>query len=110
MKKLQRPNPGQVAGKDTPADYTGEEAPERVLRINLCFLKYGTNDKVQGAAIFICLFLLILFLLIIGCGAFFSSSRDWLEKPLPWIQNTFILVVGMALGRSIKDTDKNTDP
>jgi len=45
-------------------DYTGSEAENRVLHINLWFFKYGTNDKTHAAAMVLSL---LLFITIIGC-------------------------------------------
>ena len=101
LRKLKRIDPDKMAGSDNPSDYTGSDAvPDRVLRINLGFFKYGTNDKTQGAAIFFSLLLLILIFLTIILQCFFPI----IDKFLPWLQSTFILIIGIALGRSSKGT------
>jgi len=101
FKKLKKPAPENVKPKDIPADYTGENASERYLFLNFGFLKYGTNDKFQGAAILFALFIFILIIISIIMGFVFPSACGWSEKCLGWLQNTFILIIGVAIGKSL---------
>lgn len=98
-KPLKRPTTVDESSKDTPADYTGKDAPERVFHFNLGFLKFGTSDKIQGAAV-----LLSILILIVICGVFAAglsnSSNPWIEKAFGWLSSAFLFVVGVAVGRS----------
>jgi hypothetical protein len=83
----------------TSRDWTGPAADNRVLHINLPFLKYGTSDKAHAAAIVLSLVLLavIIFLSFIGI---FSHETSWLDKIFTWLGSTFVFVAGVAVGRS----------
>lgn len=83
----------------TLSDFTSENANHRVLRINLGIVKYGTNDKVQGAAILFCLLLFILITVTISVGVY-HKEHYWINKIFSWLTSTFILVLGIAIGRA----------
>jgi hypothetical protein len=95
------PSPGElseVPDKYTKSyDYTGTDAPHRVLHLNFGFFKYGTNDKAHAAAIVLSIVLLIvtLFLVIIGM---FAPNAAFLEKVVTWLWNGFLFVAGVAVG------------
>jgi hypothetical protein len=99
MRALRRPPPNEVGPKDSPADYTAVTAPERVLHINLPFLKYGTADRIQGAAIVILMTMLPILLLVVFLGMWPSFS-PWAEKVFGWLGPVIVLVSGVAMGRS----------
>ena len=101
MKKLKKPSPEHVKPKDKSTDYTGESAPERVLWINLYFIKYGTNDKFQGAAIFFSLLMIFLMLIMVIIGCFKCESQAWAEKFIGWLQTMLVFTVGIGIGKSI---------
>lgn len=96
-----RPEAGQVRLKDKPSDYTGADAPERVFFVNLWFMKYGTTDKFQGAALFISILLLILFVILAIISAI-RPEASLIDKAFSWVGSTFLVVVGAAIGRSTK--------
>lgn len=101
-KTLKKPEVVDVTSKDIPADYTGREAPERVFHFNLYFLKFGTSDRIQGAAV-----LLSILLLIVICGVIIGGisrpDNPWVEKAFGWLSSAFLFVVGVAVGRSGQD-------
>ncbi|NGX51905.1 MAG: hypothetical protein KR126chlam5_00194 [Candidatus Anoxychlamydiales bacterium] len=101
FKKLKKPAPKDVNPKDNPSDYTSDKASDRFLYLNFRFLKYGTNDKFQGAAILFSFFIFILIIFTITMGFIFPSACGWSEKCLGWLQNTFILIIGVAIGKSL---------
>lgn len=70
------------------------------------FIKYGTNDKVQAAAI---LFSFLLLPIVILCVLFsiFKGSCDILDSILDWIKYVFIMGFGAVIGRSSCDNGKN---
>jgi hypothetical protein len=106
LRRLNKPSADRVLQRDTPADYTADEAPERVLHINMGFLKFGTNDKLQGAAIVLAVFLLILISAITIYGISHQPS-EFQDRVFNWLTNTFLVVLGVAVGRA--GSDKSND-
>ncbi len=104
-KKLNRPPPDNVAEKDSPNDYTGRSADERVFFINLGFMKFGTSDKFQGASMFI-LVILSICLTIASIVGFYSSS-DKVMSFIDWGTFPLLLTIGAAIGRSVEGGDNN---
>ncbi len=102
LRRLNRPPQDRVLQRDAPADYTGPEAPERVLHINLWFVKFGTNDKLQGAAILLAIFILLLITVVIFYGMTHTTT-EWNEKVFSWLSSTFLIVAGVAIGRASSD-------
>ena len=102
LKPLRRPKSNQVVHKDSPSDYTGDDASERVLRVNLLFLKFGTKDRVQGAAIMLSVLLLICVMAVSLLGFFSTDPSKILlfEKIFSWLGSTFVFVSGVAVGRA----------
>lgn len=94
-----RPSPNDVTEKDRPEDYTGPSAPNRALFINLYFLKFGSDDKIQGAAIFVCICLTILIILVLMINTIKESSA-LTTAVLDWIKSPFLLALGAAVGRA----------
>lgn len=86
-------------------DYTGKRADQRVLYINLYFLKYGTNDKVHAASLLISCFLLIVITLLIISTIFgwVDASDDFVEKMFDWLTNTVLFTIGVAIGGRAKE-------
>lgn len=106
LKPLKRPDPSQVRQKDEPDDYTGDNASDRVLFINLGFFKYGTNDKSHGAAIILS-FLLFVLLAVIFVIGFWATNVDWAKECLRFVGTTFVFVAGVAVGRSGKNENSH---
>lgn len=94
---LRRPDAENVARTDVPRDYTGNSAEERSLYINMGIVKYGTTDRLQGAALFLALVLLALVILCIIAG--FFGNADWAKEVIMWLGTPLSLVVGVAVGR-----------
>jgi hypothetical protein len=102
MKPLKRPSSGQIVRKDNPSDYTGDGASERVLLVNLFFIRFGTKDRVQGAAIMLSILLLLCISLVAILGYFSNNplKDPWFEKIFSWLGSTFVFVSGVAVGRA----------
>lgn len=101
LKKLKRPESGNVVRIDNPADYTSGNAGDRVLFVNLWFVKFGTTDKLQGAAIFLTVLFLVMAIVVIFVGLF--GDKLWAKEALSWLTTPLMLVVGVAVGRGSKD-------
>jgi arginine exporter protein ArgO len=99
LRRLKRPQPSNVGPRDTPADYTGVDAPERVLIINLGILRYGTTDRFQGAAIFLSFILLFLLALVMIFG-FICGETPLFDRIFGWLGSAFLFVAGVAIGRA----------
>jgi hypothetical protein len=99
LKKLKRPDPSNIPTTDNPADYTGDEAPERTLLINLGFIKYGTNDRTQGSAVLFSFLLLILIALLVLLGILNQDSTEVVKESLSWLKGVFTLIIGVAIGK-----------
>lgn len=97
-KPLRRPAPEQVGRKDVPSDYTGPSAGGRFFVINLGFMKLGSDDKLQGAALFLSVLLFLLLCIVVGFG--FFANAEWAKHALTVIVTPLMLVVGVAVGRS----------
>ena len=84
------------------SDFTGKDARDRVLYINLWFFKYGTNDKVHAAAVVLSIVLLLAIIALI----FFGTSHhegNWDEKAFSWLGGAFLFISGVALGKGGSD-------
>jgi hypothetical protein len=101
MTQIQIPPPDNLskvpdqATKKGISDYTGPEADNRVLHINLGILKYGTNDKAHAAAV---VFSLLLFFAIIGV-LIFGDGGAWTKEAFRWLGGAFLFVAGVAIGK-----------
>jgi len=80
-------------------DWTGSGANDRVMHINMPFLKYGTNDKTHAASLLLSLLLLIIIVFLSICGMF-SSNAAWMDKVFTYLGSAFLFVAGVAVGRS----------
>lgn len=98
-KVLRRPQPSEVLHRDSPADYTGPDASERVLYINLGFLKFGTTDRLQGAALVVLMLLFPILIVVIVLGMF-PDSNAWADRIFSWVGPVIVLVSGVAVGRA----------
>jgi hypothetical protein len=100
MRKLRRPEPENVWPHENENDYTGSQASERTFHFNLKFIKFGTKDRFQGAAILLTCFLLTVLLILLLVGAFLETAQNWLAPSTAWVQNSLLFVMGIALGRA----------
>ncbi len=72
-KKLKKPSDSDINKVDNEEDYKSPIAKNRILYINLRFVKFGVSDRLQGAAIFLTILLLIpIFVALIG--GFFDKA------------------------------------
>jgi hypothetical protein len=83
-------------------DFTGPDASNRILFINLGFFKYGTADKAHAGSIFLSLVLILVAFLIMIIGLS-SANGPWLEKVLSLVWSAFLFVVGVSIGRAQSD-------
>lgn len=80
-------------------DFTGRSANNRVLRINLGVIRYGTDDKTHAAAVVFSLLLFAVIVLVVLAGIA-SSDHDWTYRVLQWLGMPFSMVIGVAIGRA----------
>jgi hypothetical protein len=107
------PPPGDLspepdASTSKSPDHTSNNAEGRVFFMNLCFMKYGTDDRVNGSAMFLSILLLIIIFVLIGVGIFYPEST-WLERMFTWVGGAFFLVCGVAIGRNADNLTRNSD-
>lgn len=81
-------------------DFTGGEAENRVLHINLGFFKYGTSDRTHASALVLSL---LLFLTIVGV-LIFGDGGTWSQEAFHWLSSSFLFVSGVALGKGGNET------
>jgi hypothetical protein len=87
-------------------DQTGPTAKDRIFYLNFGILRFGTNDKIQGAAI---LFAILIFISYIGVVLYSISinqndlKASVLDKALSALWNGFLLTIGVALGRGMNN-------
>ena len=95
------PPSGEVVSPDQPSDYTARSASRRALYINFGFIKLGTTDPLQGAAIFLSITFLLVAIVVIFLGAVMALNGigDWMETALAWIGAPLSVVIGVAIGR-----------
>lgn len=99
LRTLNRPEKENVVRKDNPDDYTGNNASNRTFYVNLRFMKYGTSDRFQGAAIFLSVILLFLWMCIAVLGIW---HHDWSNELMGKLSPILTLVVGVAVGSAAK--------
>jgi len=80
-------------------DYTGPSADDRVLRINLGVVRYGTNDKTQGAAVIFALLIFGVICLLFVLSLFIAEGSR-VDSVMAWLSNAFLFVLGIATGNS----------
>ena len=71
--------------------------------MNLGFIKFGTTDFLQGAAILLTLFFLLLALVAIIVGLW---NVEWAKSVLAWIAAPLALALGVAVGRSSRSNSE----
>jgi len=98
---LRKPNETTVDRLDSPDDYTSDRASERVFYVNLGIVRYGTSDKLQGAALLLAIVLLPLIFICILIGFFWDQT--WAKEALNWLGTPFLLVIGVAVGRGSRN-------
>lgn len=97
LKKLPEDDSGTEAF-DRLTDYTADNAPRRSFYINLKFLKFGTPDIVQGAAITLSLFLLVTMIVL---GGLATMLPDGVGHSMAILSHPLAAVIGVAIGRNI---------
>ena len=91
-----------LAGQDNVSDYTSNTASNRYLKINLGFIKYGTDDKTQGAAMVLSILLLLIIILTSG-ACLWWDKLDFATIILQLLFPAFTLVAGVAIGKSLNN-------
>lgn len=62
-------------------------------------VSYGTDDKGHAAALLLSVSILVLILIIVVIGAWLSD-RTWLVDTLKVLGSAFLIVAGIAVGKS----------
>jgi hypothetical protein len=91
------------ATREQLADMTGHQAEERLLFLNLRFIRFGTRDATQAGALILCLMLSVLLIADVIAG-FWAVNGPWSDKIFGWASNTFVLFAGIAVGRGTRGT------
>lgn len=82
-------------------DYTADTpAPGRILVISLPFFKYGTSDRFQGAAVLLSIVLLGVIAILLTASFIIDIPDGRFDKIFSWLGGTFLLVMGVAIGRA----------
>jgi hypothetical protein len=76
-------------------------APGQVFGLNWFGFKYGTDDKVHAAAVFLSVLLLVLIAFVCLLGT--VVDRSWIPTTLQGLIPAFTFVAGVAVGKSIED-------
>ncbi|WP_147324557.1 hypothetical protein [Shinella sp. WSJ-2] len=79
--------------------FTDGHAPNQVFHFSKWGFAYGTDDKGHAAALTLSFAILALILLIVFMGAFLSD-REWLADILKVLGSAFLIVAGIAVGKS----------
>lgn len=92
--------------RDTSKDpcFTDGHAPNQVFHFSNWGFAYGTDDKGHAAALTLSFAILALILLIVVVGAFLSE-REWLADILKVLGSAFLIVAGIAVGKSTSKSD-----
>ena len=91
------PPAGSNVTLDSPADYTSDgDAPNRAFVLNAGFIKIGSVDPLQGAALFLSVVLTFILLVVALVGL---SNPQWAKDVLVCINSLLSMVVGVAIGR-----------
>ena len=95
----------------TAPDYTGEQADNRVLLIDLRFLKLGIPEISKAIALVLCLIILAFSFTIMIVGLWVNNTI-WLDRIFSWLGNAFLFLVGFAVGdvKAIKGQTKSSFP
>lgn len=79
-------------------DHTGmSPADGRVLRVNLGFLKFGTDDKAQAVAFILSVFMLILLVVL----AIFAPDSEQATNLASLLEKAVLITIGVAVGQSL---------
>ena len=97
-KPLKDPPKEPLPVVDNDADYTGPHAPKRSFFLHLGFMRYGTPDNLQGAAIVLSLILLV-FLVIITMTSLFTGND--VSYGVNWLSHSLMMTIGVAIGRTV---------
>ena len=90
---------------DKPDEHTKKSfvqggAPGQVFSLNLFGVKYGTDDKVHSAAVFLSILVLILLGIVFVLGTF--VDRSWISTAIQTLGPVFTFLAGVAVGKSIE--------
>lgn len=91
---------------DTKKDpcFTDGHAPNQVFHFSRWGFSYGTDDKGHAASLTLSFAILALILLIVLIGSVLSD-REWLADILKVLGSAFLIVAGIAVGKSGNRTD-----
>lgn len=105
-RRLKQPKEEDILrGIEREEDYKSPIGRNKTLYINLKFVKFGVSDRLQGAAIFLSIILLVLTFVVLVIGLF---NLDWAKEVLGWLSSPLMLAIGVAVGRSGKgDSEEN---
>lgn len=73
-------------------------APHQVLRINLKWFSYGTDDKPHAASLLLSFMIGFLLLIVFVVGLIFD--RTWIPDALKILGTAFTFTAGVAIGKS----------
>ncbi|NTB04416.1 hypothetical protein [Agrobacterium tumefaciens] len=85
--------------------FTDGHAPNQVFHFARWGFAYGTDDKGHAAALTLSFAILLLILLIVFLGAFLTE-REWLADILKVLGSAFLIVAGIAVGKSTSKSDE----
>ncbi|MDX6750451.1 hypothetical protein SH611_11590 [Geminicoccaceae bacterium 1502E] len=102
----EKPDAATREGLKAAADYTGAEASQRVLYVNLGILRYGTNDKTHAAAVVTSMSLLIM-LAVVAVTGFYASDTGWRDEIFGWLTTVYLIVTGVAVGRGGQEKNES---
>ncbi|UNK38218.1 hypothetical protein MNR02_00435 [Shinella sp. H4-D48] len=94
----QIPDQPDTATRKDPC-FTDGHAPNQVFHFSKWGFAYGTDDKGHAAALTLSFAILALILLIVIVGAL-VTEREWLADILKVLGSAFLIVAGIAVGKS----------
>lgn len=86
--------------------FTDGHAPNQVFHFQKFGISYGTDDKGHAAAILLSVSILVLIFVIVFVGAWIED-RNWLSEILKVLGNAFLIVTGIAVGKSVNSNSNN---
>jgi len=92
---------------DTRKAFTKGDAPHQVFHLKLGGLAYGTDDKGHAAALILSFAILVLILLTLLIGA--MVDRTWIGETLKVLGSAFLIVAGIAVGKSVEKAKNGDD-
>lgn len=87
---------------------TAPQADHRVLFIDTKFFKYGTHDKGHAAALIFSFLLLAILAVLIFVGMN-NPKSTWDSHAFNWLGSTFLVVIGVAIGKGSAPSRKDED-